>query len=296
MQNSSSSISLAPSPERAIYGADPLARFLLARLGGNPHLLALCAWGLGLFYLLPLAAVHGRLQNQGGSLGSLQDWHAQILLLVVAPTLWAFYLWQPRAMAAVYFELGTLPGPVFARSLLPLVAGAFAVGVVLFDLQKMIVTYGSWWATASPSTIALRELSLALSFYMLAWAALRHGLAAGEWNRSLNREALGLIDQPLRRAVWSYCTISALVVALVGVRLSIEAIELPTRAGSITPDYYAKILFYVLAAGASFFVPFRGVWRQLDGFKARTLPMLVMAIIAALPLPLFFLLHTIVPH
>lgn len=294
MQNSSSSISLAPSPERAIYGADPLARFLLERLSRNPHLLALCAWGLGLFYLLPLAAAHGRLQNQGGSLGSLQDWHAQILLLVVAPALWAFYLWQPRAMAAVYFELGTRPGPVFARSILPLAPGAFAAGVVLFDLPKMMATYSSWWATAGPSTIALREILLGLSFYMLAWAALRHWMAAVEWNRSLSHVRLGPLHEPLRRALWSYCTISVLVLALVGIRLSIEAIELPTRSGSITPDYYAKIALYLLTAGATFFLPFWGVWRQMEGIKARMFPLMAMGLIAALPLPLFLFIRIIV--
>ncbi|HUV74080.1 MAG TPA: hypothetical protein VMW79_07215, partial [Anaerolineae bacterium] len=94
------------SVQRMIYASDPLARLLMDRLGLRQHTMALIGLGWGVVYLFVLPAIFGSLGSRDGYLGSMADWHAQILLLLVFPLTCAFYVWQPRAIAGVYEAMG----------------------------------------------------------------------------------------------------------------------------------------------------------------------------------------------
>jgi hypothetical protein len=79
---------------------------------------------------------------------------------------------------------------------------------------------------------------------------------------------------------------------LLGLRLSVEGIELPHRVGSITPDYYFKIGAYILLSLLCFFSPLWGAFSRGGMSRVRRLVLwLAWAAIAALPLPAFVLLR-----
>jgi hypothetical protein len=90
---------MASKAEKAIYSVDPLAKLLLDRLRIRPHVMALAAVAWGVVFLLVIPAACGCLRGEEGYLGSLDDWHAQLLSLLVFPAACAFYVWQPRAIA-----------------------------------------------------------------------------------------------------------------------------------------------------------------------------------------------------
>lgn len=218
---------------------DPLARFLVARLKLTPLRAALVAMALGLFYLF-LPATFGFLRTTApGQLGSLDDWHSQVLLLFVAPAIWYFYFWQPQALStAVGFAVKT-------PRALPIVLGSAAV---LFDLMEVPAYYGRLWAMANPLMIALREVAVLVTGYMLAALALHHLLlAVATRSHTLKRTNEYLLER--------YSLSAVLLWAILGTRLSTEVIELPARAGSITPDFYFKVGAYILLALLIFFAP-----------------------------------------
>ena len=70
-------------PAGMVYRGDPLARFLIERLKLRKHTAALGGLAWSLIFLFFLPAISGCLWSRGGYLGSLNDWHAQLLLLVV---------------------------------------------------------------------------------------------------------------------------------------------------------------------------------------------------------------------
>jgi len=250
-------------PASMVYRADPLARFLIERLRLRKHTAALGGLAWSLIFLFFLPAISGCLWSRGGYLGSLNDWHAQLLLLVVFPATCGFYLWQPRAIAGVYgvivsgdpsHELSRL----YQRGIWRYLSVLVALAVVLFDAPKMIASYGSWWMVHNYLTILAREASLAAAFYMVSMMAWRQLIATVEWNPLLARPTTATV----LRAVTGYGLSCAFLLALFGLRLSVEGIELPQRAGAITPDYYVKIAMYVMASLAFFFAPVRGVRRE----------------------------------
>lgn len=249
--------------DRAIYGADPLARLLVEKLGMRAHTLALAALAWGVVYLLVLPAIFGSLHSREGYLGSLEDWHAQLLLLLVFPATCAFYVWQPRGIAGVY-EAMCLQGrstevgkPYRSRVWLWISLGA-VVGIVVFDSPKMVASYGSWWMVQNWLTILGREASLALSFYMLSMIAGRQFVATLDWRRRFAGPSL----PTALKAATAYQLRWAFLLALLGLRLSVEAIELPQRAGTITPDYYLKVTAYLVVSVLCFYAPIWGALRK----------------------------------
>jgi len=255
------------SVERAIYDGDPLVRLLAGRLGLRGRTMALIGLGWGLVYLFVLPTLFGSLRSRGGYLGSLDDWHAQILLLLVFPATCAFYVWQPRAIAGVYQAMGLQArsaeaGKAYGRRLWLGLSIVAAIAIVLFDGPKMVAHYGSWWMVDNWLTILGREASLAVAFYILSMMAWRQVVSTLQWRRSFASPSpvMGL------RAASAYQLSLALLLALLGLRLSVEGIELPRRAGAITPDYYAKIAAYTIASLLCFFTP---TWA---GFRREGMP------------------------
>ena len=243
-----------------VRGVDPLAR-LLARLGMKAPALALVALAWGAVYLFVLPAIAGALRSRIGYLGSLGDWHAQLLLLVVFPVTCAFYAWQPRGIASVYEAVCVKDRPTefgkAYRSRMWLWASfGAAVGIVIFDSPKMIAGYGSWWMTHNWLAILGREASLALAFYMLTMMAGRQLVATLHWRRVLSGSASsrGLV------ATVGYQLRFIFLLPVLGLRFSVEAIELPQRAGAITPDYYLKVAAYVVVSALCFYAP---IWSAL---------------------------------
>jgi hypothetical protein len=162
------------------------------------------------------------------------------------------------------------------------------VGIVLFDTPKMVGNYGSWWMSQNWLTILGREASLAFAFYMLSMMAWRQFLATLEWRRLLPGQA----TEAGLRAASSYGLSWAFFVALLGLRLSIEAVELPRRAGAITPDYYAKVAAYVVASVGFFCAPmWRALTRDTEFPVHRLRIWLELAGIVALPLLGFVVLR-----
>ena len=280
------------SVERAIYDGDPLVRLLAGRLGLRGRTMALIGLGWGLVYLFVLPTLFGSLRSRGGYLGSLDDWHAQILLLLVFPATCAFYVWQPRAIAGVYQAMGLQArsaeaGKAYGRRLWLGLSIVAAIAIVLFDGPKMVAHYGSWWMVDNWLTILGREASLAVAFYILSMMAWRQVVSTLQWRRSFASPSpvMGL------RAASAYQLSLALLLALLGLRLSVEGIELPRRAGAITPDYYAKIAVYAVASLLCFFTPLWGAFRRGSMSRVHRLALwLAWAAIAALPLPAFVLL------
>jgi hypothetical protein len=268
-------------------------RLLAGRLGLRGHTVALIGLGWGLIYVFVLPALFGSLWSRDGYLGSLDDWHARILLLLVFPATCAFYVWQPGAIARVYRAMGLQgrsaeAGKAYSKRLWLGLSIVAAVAIVCFDTPKMIAHYGSWWMVDNWLTIWGREASLAAAFYMLSMMAWRQVVSTVQWRRSFASPSpvLGL------RAASVYQLSLALLVALLGLRLSIEGIELPQRAGAITPDYYAKVAAYTIASLVCFFTP---TWR---GFRREGVPRvdhlvvwLELAGIIALPLLAFIILR-----
>ncbi len=278
-----------------VHQADPLGRFLLERLklGWRTAALAGLAWSL--IFLFVLASICGCLWSRGGYLGSLDDWHAQLLLLLIFPATCAFYLRQPKAIAGVY-EL-ILPanpsydvGRLYRRRAWCCLSLLLAVAVILFDIPKMMANYGSWWMAHNWLTIAGREASLAVAFYMVSMMAWRQLIATVEWNQLLAKPT----NRTVLRAITGYGLSCVFLLALFGLRLSVEGIELPQRAGGITPDYYVKIAIYIIASLACFFGPIRRVQRQdlrISLFWVITL--LRLAGIMSLPLLAFVVLKLV---
>ncbi len=278
-----------------IYRADPLAWFLIGRLKLRKHTATLAGlvWSLTFLFFLP--AISGSLWSSEGYLGSLKDWHAQLLLLLVFPATCAFYLWQPGAITGVYevilsgnpaYDVG-LP---YRRRTWRYVSLLLALAVVLFDAPKMIANYGSWWMAHNYLTIAAREASLAVAFYMVSMIAWRQLITTVEWNRLLAKAS----SATMLRAVADYGLSCAFVLALFGLRLSAEGIELPQRAGAITPDYYVKIAIYITASLACFFAPIGRVRRQgIGSSRFWVITLLRLAGIMALPLLAFVVLKLI---
>jgi hypothetical protein len=158
---------------------------------------------------------------------------------------------------------------------------ALGMVIVVFDSPKMVANYGTWWMSRNWLTILGREASLALAFYIMSMMAWRQFVATLEWRRLLPsyRTETGL------RAAYTYGLSWALLLALLGLRLSVEAIELPRRAGAITPDYYAKVAAYVVASVGFFCAPVWGVPDEGTAFSSHRLRMwLELAGIIALPL------------
>jgi hypothetical protein len=281
------------SVERAIYDGDPLARLLAARLGFRGRTVALIALGWGLVYLFVLPALFGCLRSRDGYLGSLDDWHARILQLLVFPATCAFYVWQPKAIAGVYRAMGLQGESAEAakayRSRLWLgLSMVAAAAIVLFDIRKMIGHFGSWWMADNWLTICGREASLAAAFYILSMVAWRQVVTTRQWRHSFASPmtAMGL------RAASAYQLSLALLLALLGLRLSIEGIELPRRAGTITPDYYAKVAAYAVASLLCFFTPTWGALHREGVSRVdRLVVWLELAGIVALPLFGFILLR-----
>jgi len=282
-------------PASVVYQSDPLARLLIERLKLRKHTAALAAvvWSLTFLFFLP--AISGSLWSTEEYLGSLKDWHAQLLLLLVFPATCAFYVWQPSAIAGVYEAIlsGHTShdlGRPYRRGTWRYLSLLLALAVVLFDAPKMIASYGSWWMAHNYLTIAAREASLAVAFYMVSMIAWRQVIATVEWNRLLAKAS----SATMLRAVADYGLSCAFVLALFGLRLSAEGIELPQRAGAITPDFYVKIAIYIMASLACFFVPLGGLRREgirISLFWVITL--LRLAGIMALPLLAFVVLKLI---
>lgn len=255
-----------PGPEvsdEVIRGVDPLARLVVGRLGKRPVAMALAGLAWGLVYLFAVPAAFGGLHSTEGYLGSLDDWHAQLLLLLIFPVTCAFYVWQPRGIASVYeatslrgrsAEVGNL---YRSRMRLWLSLGA-AIGIVIFDSPKMVANYESWWMVQNWLTILGREASLALAFYMLSMIAGWQFVATLDWRRRLASAPL----PAALKAATAYQLRWAFLLALLGLRLSIEAIELPQRAGTITPDYYLKMAAYLVVSVLCFYAPIWGALRR----------------------------------
>jgi len=251
------------SVERAIYDGDPLVRLLAGSLGLRARTMALIGLGWGLVYLFALPALFGSLVSRDGYLGSVDDWHAQILLLLVFPATCAFYVWQPRAIAGVYQAMGLQgrsaeTGKAYRRRLWLGLSIVAVIAIVLFDGPKMIASYGSWWMVENWLAFCGREASLAAAFYILSMMAWRQAVSTRQWRRSFASPSLvtGL------RAATAYQLSLALLLALLGLRLSVEAIELPQRAGTITPDYYLKVTAYLVVSVLCFYAPIWGALRK----------------------------------
>jgi hypothetical protein len=251
------------SVARAIYEGDPLVRLLAGRLRLRGRTMALIGLGWGLVYSFVLPALFGSLVSRDGYLGSLDDWHARILLLLVFPATCAFYMWQPTAIAGVYQAMGLQgrsaeAGKAYRSRLWLGLSIAAAVAIVLFDTPKMIAHYGSWWMVDNWLSIWGREASLAAAFYILSMLAWRQVVSTVQWKRAFASPSpvVGL------RAASDYQLSLALLLALLGLRLSVEGIELPQRAGAITPDYYAKVAVYTIASLLCFFTPTWGAFRR----------------------------------
>jgi hypothetical protein len=277
---------------RMIYGGDPLARLLIDRLGFNEFTVALAAVGWSAVYLFVLPAIFGTLHSRGEYLGSLDDWHAQILLLLILPATCMFYVWQPRAIAGVYRAMvpGGQPlhgGRTYRHRLWLALSVAMAVAIVVFDAPKMAATYGSWWMPHNWLTILGREAGLAVAFYILSAMTWRQFVATREWRQLL----AGPFSTVGLRAVSTYGLSWSMLLALLALRLSIEAIELPERAGAITPDYYAKVAAYVVASVGFFCAPLWGAFgRDTEASSHRIMMWLELAGILALPLLGFLVL------
>lgn len=271
---------------KSVYEADPLARLIIEKLRLKPQTVYLVGLAWSLVFLFVLPAMCGCLRTRNGHLGSMDDWHARLLLLLTFPTACSFYVWQPGAMARVYATMlranpGREVSGLYRRRVWPRLSLLIGLGVVLFDFPHMAGNYGAWWMAHSWVIIAAREASLAVAFYVLSMMAWRQVIAIMEWNQLLSGPGT---DSALR-AVTSYGLSWALLLAILGLRLSIEGIELPRRAGAITPDYYAKVGIYVTATLACFFAPVAGAQGQMRGIsigRATTLCRLVA--IMALPL------------
>jgi len=269
-----------------VYQGDPLARFLIETLGLRGHIVALAALSWGLIYIVVLPAIFGGLWSSGEYLGSLHDWHAQSLLLLVFPAVCAFYLWQPGGVAGVYAAILSRDrscevGTPYGRRIWTCLSLIFALAVILFDLPKMMASYGSWWMVQNWLTIAGREASLAIAFYMMSTMAWRQAIATLEWRQLLGRPSIAAALEAVSR----YGLKCAFLLALLGLRLSVEGIELPQRAGAITPDYYVKIAIYVGATLACFFAPMSGMpWCGLRTSRDHVITLLHLAGIMALPL------------
>jgi len=251
-----------------------------------------------LIYLLVLPAIFGGLWSRGQYLGSLDDWHAQILLLLVFPVTCGFYLWQPSAITRVYeLILSGNPshdvGRLYHKGIWRYLSLVCGLAVVLFDGPKRIADYGSWWMTQNWLTIAGREASLALAFYILSMIAWRQLIATVEWNRLLAKPTTATV----LKAVTNYGLGSVFLLALLGVRVGVEGIELPQRPGTGAPDYYiycAKIAVYIIAGLMLFFVPIARVRRERLGISlARVITLLKLAGIMALPLLAYIMLKLV---
>ena len=283
---------VSESVERAIYDGDPLVRLLAGRLGLRGRTMALIGLGWGLIYLFVLPALFGSLVSRDGYLGSLDDWHAQILLLLVFPATCAFYVWQPKAIAGVYQAMGLQgrsaeAGKAYSSRLWLGLSIVAAVAIVFFDTPKMIARYESWWMVDNWLAFCGREASLAAAFYILSMMAWRQVVSTLQWRRSFASPSLvtGL------RAATAYQLSLALLLALLGLRLSVEGIELPQRAGAITPDYYAKIAAYTIASLLCFFTPTWGAFRRVGAPRLDQLVVwLELVGIIALPLLGFIIL------
>jgi hypothetical protein len=279
--------------KRAIYAVDPLARLLLDRLGIGPYAMASVALAWGVVFLLVIPAAYGCLRGQGGYLGSLDDWHAQLLLLLVFPTVCAFYVWQPEAITRVYEAMHERQrlvegGGGYRRRVWLWLSIAMGTGIVLFDSPKMVANYGTWWMCHNWLTILGREASLASAFYLLSMMAWREFVATLEWRKLLP----GQPTEAGLRAASTYGLSWAFLVALLALRLSIEAIELPRRAGAITPDYYAKVAAYLVASVCFFCAPtWGGLGKHIEFPGPRLRIWLEWAGIVALPLLGFLVLR-----
>lgn len=275
-----------------VYQADPLARLLIERLSLRTHTVAIAALSWSFVYLFVLPAAFGGLRSADGYLGSLHDWHAQLLLLLVFPATCAFYLWQPDAIVGVHQAIlsgdaSRDGGRAYRGSTWWRLSLLLALAVVLFDVPKMAADRGSWWMVQNWLTIAGREASLSVAFYMVSMMAWRQLAATLEWRRLLE----GPSADAAVKAVTKYGLSCAFLLALFGLRLSIEGIELPQRSGAITPDYYVKIAIYIAAGLACFFAPLGGVLRRGPRMSLdRLLTLLQLAGIMALPLLAFVVL------
>ncbi len=278
-----------------IYASDPVARLLMDRLGLRQGTMALLGLAWGALYLFVLPSIFGSLGSREGYLGSMADWHAQILLLLVFPATCAFYVRQPRAIARVYEAMGVPDsalelGQAYLSRWWLYVSVVIAAGVVAFDSPKMVASYGSWWMTQNWLTILGREASLAAAFYVLSMMAWRQFVSTREWRRLLasTSASAGLKAASAYELTW------ALLLALLALRLSIEGIELPHRAGALTPDYYLKAAGYALASVVCFFTPISGTLRKEGGVTGDQLAVwLEWAGILALPLLGFIVLRLV---
>jgi hypothetical protein len=281
--------------QKAICYVDPMARLLVERLHVGELRMALAALAWGLLYLFALPAVTGGLYSSEEYVGSLNDWHAQTLLLLVFPFVCAFYVWQPKALARAYDSMHLRwalreVGKGYRSRVWLVLSISLAMGIILFDFPKMLADRGSFWMAENWLTIAGREASLATAFYILSMITWRQVVASLEWRRLLPSPVAGTA----LNIASGYVLTWALLLGLLGLRLSIEAIELPHRVGAVTPDYYAKVAVYVVGGVVSSFAP---VWRAFRKDSSNSVDGLVLGLellgILSLPLLGFLVLKVV---
>lgn len=91
--------------ERSLYRFDPVAYFLIEKLGCSP--INVVVWSIAISVALSLitALVSNTLWSKPGHTGLLQDWVPWIAAIVINPVIFGYYLWSFQATSKVIQNL-----------------------------------------------------------------------------------------------------------------------------------------------------------------------------------------------
>ena len=219
---------------------DPFARILTDRLRFS-------VWGGGIFafllsaiYTLILPAAFGIFATEAGALASPSDFSDMGILLIIAPAVWIYYLWQTQGIPGVFTTLvrsAQNPGAMndeverqrqsHGRSAWHVIVSfAIACGLSLLNVRLSWTALGETWTTYNWQMIAAMQVIRLPVFYMVSMIIIKLGISSILINRIVTRQPLKIIlMHPDGRGGVSglgmYAIASAAIIPLAGLYLGL---------------------------------------------------------------------------
>jgi hypothetical protein len=278
----------SPAPAAHLQRMDWGLR-LLARLRLGPAAFGALVAGYAAVQAVLLPMLLGHWRNPALALDAARDWPYQVVFLVSLPLQCVYYAWQPRSIQAVY--------DAFAQRLrLDPAARARAAGLVHplawpvwqwlalgIGLWQGVVWVGqlgrmqaSTWLTAHPALLYAAQPLRFLAFYTLLLIVGRLVIVMIGLNRFFGQHPVEIA--PLHpdqagglRMLGDYVLHNGLLVAIIGLNVSMTALRGRLVPEFLTGQYYVELALFCLLAPAVLIVPLWSVHRRMLAARAALL-------------------------
>ncbi len=274
-----------------VYGSDPLARLLDAKLHLSPLKFALSGIVFAIAYMGGLALAFGFFQPREGIVASTVDFFNQLNFFIVFPAIAFYYQWQPGKLTATYAAVreqladGAPAGSDVFVSIRRAAgqSGWWLAGLVValifigLGIPDNFLKLGRWWYAANGWMVAGLQLSRGLMAYMVVLICGRHLAASIQLGRIYKQggvQAVILAPRQRRgiRAAADYAFSFVVFTAAFGLNIGLTPI-LSTKPEAAYP--YLVVLYLILAPFC-FLLPLWGAHRAMVTQKNRTMDALAL--------------------